>query len=239
MQHFDEYTKNILFEALSKPPKKGKIGIISSKSGGSGSGGPAIDKTKKARYNVAWSGTPEAPGTMMPPGADIPSQVRWGIGKQYVDKVIDSTLGKIPVFGGVVSFPVKQAIKQNLAYQYLGTTGGKSKSELDKELKNAGLDPADPDVVSAMSSLTGKLGPMGGLSSLTPSGGPGRFGVLGQKVAGKVGDLTLMGIDPLDWVTKAFGADAAAAHISNMPTAQIGVMSAGGYLGKGKQKGIY
>lgn len=244
MPLFDPLTTRLLNEAIGptpyigKPPSAKKIAkIVKAPTGGFGGGGPAIDKTKRARYNTAWTGTPEAPGTMMPSGAGIMTQTAWGNYKKAVDPMIDYYMDKIPIVGSdpVLRFGTKQLIKTDLALKYLGA-GGLASAAGKKVSSALGIDTSSAEGVlgSIASSIPG-AGTVMGIAGVPTN----RFGVLGTKVAEKIPELALLGIDPLDWATKAFGADAAAEHISNIPRQTMGVSSVGGYLQKGKQRGIY
>ena len=248
MPLFDRYTRSILLEALSNPgsknPQAPRISKIK-KAGGFGGGPAALTTaiTNQPTYTGNWSGTTPAPGTQMPSGADIPSQVAWGKYKTAVDPAIDYYLGKIPILGKdpLVNYGVKQWLKTELATRYLGGTSPTTSllSDLIGGAAGPGLKAIvdSPAIKNTLSSLIG-AGP-GSLATSVIGAPTNRFGNLGQKVSEKLPQLALMGIDPLDWATKAFGADAAAEHIENIPRQTMAATSAGGYLQKGKSRGIY
>jgi hypothetical protein len=244
MPLFDEKTSfilnSILVEGITPKTKYKLIKTKSqSSSGGFGVGGPKIDSIKRPIYNKPWTGTEPAPKTVSVPGGNIPRQVSWGKLKQLVDPMVDhyydvaiSGVGSIPIVGGtakvaaasIVSpatrFATKQLIKTDLAKRYLGLgTIGKEGSLGDM---------AADAVMSGLNLPQEMLG-------MKP-----QFGILGQKIGDKIGDIAKMGIDPLDWVTKAFGADQAASHVENIGASQsLGTTTAAGYLGRGKRSGIY
>lgn len=252
MPLFDPYTQKILLEAVGKRKKK-KLGLFAttttpglgtpsapSKSSSGGAGyGPSSPGTVTGFKSGPWSGTAPAAGTQMPLGADIPSQVRWGIFKKSWEPMIDDTIGKVPGLGPAAAFAAKQIIRKDLAYRYLGSsgTGEFSSDDFKKDMEAKGFKISTPEEEAAVKSAYSK--------AITSVGGGGpasgsRFGILGDKVAGKVSDLTNMGIDPLDFVTKAFGADAAAAHMSGLgDQTMTAAQSAGGYLRKGKRLGVF
>jgi hypothetical protein len=240
MPLFDPLTTRLLNEAIGPTTPTGPKRIsklVKAPSGGMGGGGPAIDKTKRARYTGSWTGTPEAPGTKMPSGAGIMTQTAWGNYKKTVDPLVDYYMDMLPVVGKdpVLRYGAKQLIKTDLALKYLGA-GGIASATGKKLASTLGVDTSGAESVlgNIASSIPGAGTLMGAAGTPT-----GRFGILGTKVAQKIPELALMGIDPLDWATKAFGADAAAEHISNIPRQTMAVTSAGGYLQKGKQRGIY
>jgi hypothetical protein len=246
MPLFEPYTQNILLEATRR--KRTTTRVTKSPSGGGGGGGGSMGVTGSAgAMNTPWAGTPVAPGTQMP-DISIPTQATWGSISKMADSYIDHYLNKTNVLGNVVGgvvgavapgkgaaaqaaataigtdpavkFGVKQGVKTILAQQYLGSPSGQ---------------------IGDIPSIIGGAISQGvhGIPPSKPSSGS-RFGILGDKVSGKVGSLAAMGIDPLDWVTNAFGAQSALSQISGIgsQTANAAV-GAGGYLERGKRKGIY
>jgi hypothetical protein len=246
MPLFEPYTQNILLEATRR--KRTTTRVTKSPSGGGGGGGGSMGVTgSTGAMNTPWAGTPVAPGTQMP-DISIPTQATWGSISKMADSYIDHYLNKTNVLGNVVGgvvgavapgkgaaaqnaasligtdpavkFGVKQGVKTILAQQYLGSPSGQ---------------------IEDIPSIIGGAISQGvhGIPPSKPSSGS-RFGILGDKVSGKVGSLAAMGIDPLDWVTNAFGAQSALSQISGIgsQTANAAV-GAGGYLERGKRKGIY
>ena len=247
MPLFEPYTQNILLEATRKRTKTRVTPSSSLSSGGGGGGGSMGVTGATGAMNTPWAGTPVAPGTQMP-NISIPTQATWGSISKMADSYIDHYLNKTNVLGNVVGgvvgavapgkgaaaqnaataigtdpavkFGVKQGVKTILAQQYLGSPSGQIM-----------------DLPSTIGNAIGQH--VHGIAPSKPSSGS-RFGILGDKVSGKVGSLAAMGIDPLDWVTNAFGAQSALSHMSNIgsQTANAAV-GAGGYLERGKRKGIY
>lgn len=260
MPLFDSYTQKLLLE-LTKKPRRSRTGKLTRSTGtstflgatggpatvaagGGGVGPGALPSGPAAPSSVfpGFAGTAPAAGTMMPPGSDIFSQGAWSTVKRMVDPVIDHYSDMIPVIGRDPLFKAgaKQFVKAELASRYLGGAG---------MLSPATFAPAGAG--SAMSALAGTTMIHGALSSLIGSmpataiagaaGVPtGRFGRLGMEVSKKIPGLMAMGIDPLDWATKAFGADAAYSHMANIGSqTATSAIGAGGYLERGKRKGIF
>ena len=250
MPLFEENTSYRLLQILNEAPPSSSSTYTfkrKTKSGkgspsGFGSGGPPIDKAGKPKFNKPWTGTDPAPKTINVPGANIPRQVGWGNFKGLVDPMIDfyydmaiAGASSIPLAGkaaGVAAaltlgspaarYATKQVIKTDLAKRYLGAGG------INVAAEGSLADTVKDYVFDAIPELK------------TLTGSKPQFGKLGEKVAGKVGELATMGVDPLDWVTKAFGADQAAAHVNSLGASQaLGTSTAGGYLSRGKRLGIY
>lgn len=221
--------------------------------GGYGVGGPKIDSGKKPVFNKPWTGTEPAPGTVIVPGGNIPRQATWGKLKYMVDPTVDyyfdatiDAARSVPVAGAAaaaaakfafspaVRFATKQIVKTDLAKRYLGLGGLASKAAALPGKMMLGKD-AEGVIDTASSWIMSQIP---GAAEFT--GNKPQFGILGKKVGDKLGDIAKMGIDPLDWVTKAFGADQAASHVENIGGAQsLGTTTAAGYLGRGKRSGIY
>lgn len=273
MPLLDQYSTQFILEATA-PKRTGELRARKSASGGSGVGVDTIggglipkDTFEKGELSKPWAGTPPAPGTEMPIGADITTQANWAVTKTLVDPMIDYNLnlityglglpgaiGKLKGMGGgdatglgilgkmigigikspAQVYALKQSIKADLALDYLGVPSSVGEIERTK----SGIGPGTPLSMAVKSSLKDK-GLMGGPKHWETSGKP-RFGKLGELVAGKVTDMAAMGIDPLDWVTKAFGADAAYAQLAvGIPAKTAATETAGGWLLKGRQRGIY
>jgi len=258
MPLFDYKTTSILNTILvegTTPKVKYKLTKkkSSSASGGYGVGGPKIDSIKKPVYNKPWTGTEPAPKTVSVPGGDIPRQATWGKLKYMVDPTIDyyfdatiDAAKELPIAGGIaaasakfalspaVRYATKQVVKTDLAKRYLGLGGLASKTASLPAKMLLGIN-AENEINKAAEFAMKHLP---GSAQLT--GNKPQFGILGQKIGDKLGDIAQMGIDPLDWVTKAFGADQAAASVENIGGSQsLGMTTAAGYLGRGKRSGIY
>lgn len=125
----------------------------------------------------------------------------------------------------VAEFKAKQKIRTMIAKEYLGA--GVTSEDLDTgdALGNEVLD-----IYKGMIDV----------SKSKPKSDIGRFGYLGKFVADKLPQLANMGIDPLDFATNTFGADAALADFQNLAS-RPGKASrtAMGYYGRGKELGQY
>jgi hypothetical protein len=247
MPLFDPHTNKILLEAASKPPRvKRRYGLVGKPArtlsssgpsritaGGGGSGVGITGGSSRASMSTPWAGTPAAPGTAMPSGSDIVSQGYWGNVAANADSVLNHYLGWVP--DPLIKSGAKQLIKTELAARYLGgmapTTG------LVASLGAAG--PAASAAIrgtTAIASMLGLSPTVAGMAGVPT----GRFGRLGIEVSAKLPQLAMMGIDPLDWATKAFGAQSALSHMANIGSqTAAAAVGAGGYLERGKRKGIY
>lgn len=228
MALFDPYTTKILLEAT----------LGSGVGGGAGYGGPSpFGEKKKKLKKKSKIQTPSSIlyGTAaVPPGTNIQTQAMIGGWKQQIDPLFDyywdKTAGKV-TSDPLVKFGAKQALKTELAMRYLGgggLAGYLSKSDTDPK---TGLTPEDKE--SLVSSL-------GGVGSLLGTKKSNRFGKLGTKVAEKLPQLAAMGIDPLDWATKTFGADDALRAFTSIPEkTRASLAGSMGYLQKGRSRGFY
>jgi hypothetical protein len=195
--------------------------------------------------------------TVMPQGSSWERQAVYSNYKGIIDKLFSlglcggsGVLGSIGQIATNLSYPVKQAVKTIVANQYLG--GGVENTanvidNLSPEDKQKALDfmkkYKDEFAVSGYN-------PFEEAESYLSSGAvrsdtskqkrePG-MGRLGQEFSKYTGKLAMLGYDPLDFVTKAFGADSVSAAIQDIPDKQRrSALSAGGYLSKGISKGIY
>lgn len=219
MPLFEPHTQQLLLEITAKPRRKRTKSRLVSSGGGGGYGG-GFPSGKPGTTVGIWTGTPPAPGTVMPSGSGILGQGIWGQVSQMADPALDHYLSFIP--DPLLKFGAKQLAKTGLANQYLRGLGSSS-------------------ATTAMDIISGgfKSGGTGAAPAYT-AGSSSPFGILGDKVADKLGGLAAMGIDPLDWATKAFGAQSALSHMANIgsQTASAAV-GAGGYLERGKRKGIF
>ena len=246
MPLFDAYTTKILLEATA-PKTKSKF------SSGFG-GGPKIKDTKvnkKTKASTILYGDKK-----MPTGADVYTQAIWGnaptllnttfsalegstggiLGASGISNLlgggVKSTLintlsgiaSKIPGIGtmsglalGGANFAAKQAIRKSLADIYLGS------------------GPIDQGTEAVLKALNPTID-----INAFKADKSGRMGKLGKAVAGKTTQLATMGIDPLDWATKAFGAQSALQGYASIPARTQGAgVGSMGYLQKGKSRGIY
>ena len=138
-------------------------------------------------------------------------------GKPFVNAIFKSSITKASV--PMIEFAAKQAVRTAFAQEYLGGR------------------PSSFD----------EYGPAGSLAkglydtiTIKPESKIGRFGKLGQKVAEKMPQIAAMGIDPLDFSTRLFGADDALSAYQGIGSSATNAgLNAMGYLQKGIQKGIY
>lgn len=267
MAIIDDHTTRLLLEAVNKPTTrqkklKKKATGKSTISGGYGTGAPKRDDVSplKASPEQIWFGAQ----TKTPPGTDLPTQAMWGYHKNWVNralegvtagslysmvdslaqgvgagvgslfgldpnksaywtgKLINNPLVKNPASAAVIEFGVKQAVRTKIAQEYLGgtPTGFFQPGTAEAEMADFFVD-----VISAKDK---------------PIAGKNRFGRLGQAVAAKLPEIAAMGIDPLDFATELFGANAALKAYSNIAgKSAADAAGAGGYLQKGRSKGIY
>jgi hypothetical protein len=196
-----------------------------------------VDPMIDYQISMAFSLPSMLPGIATTLGVD---STKFAKGSPELTKLgLATGLSKILLKNPAEIYSIRQQVKSNLAMDYLGMPR-KSLSV------GSAFVPEDPIAALITNELKSK-GYAGGskreseLKIKDPKGTSGsRFGKLGELVAGKVADMAEMGIDPLDWVTKAFGADAAYAQLAaGIPNKAIGTESAAGWLSKGKQRGIY
>ena len=255
MPAFDNWTKNILLEALENPlyeasstPDPFDVDYSISNAGVGLCGYDEVSPLEATPEQI-WYGTHD----VMPSGTNMYSQATWSNYKGLVDRTIDSlglsgadiSIGpvKIPTgaaFAGVL-YPLKQAIKTQLAQQYLGGVTGSiltGKGILSGFCGYAlplppGIDPDKfADTIANMVQSQ--------LPNWSENIGQGRFGRFGEEIAKKLPKLAAMGYDPLDWATKMFGADSAARAFGDIATnPRKSALGAGGYLARGTAKGIY
>lgn len=253
---FDQYTKKLLLESIKGPGFPGKFKRKKSKTGGGGAGmgaPPVADST-------SYPGTPEQQTLYgmsmknMPSGSNWERQVAFANYKSLIDQAFALGLtgsgiaGTIGSYISAASYPAKQAVKALVAQSYLTgqlptgalgydqkTTGEAIKllKDIEDEFEKSNqIDPSQRLTSNTSATLT---------SMPTTTTSKYGSGSLGSKVASElVPKLALLGYDPLDWVTKAFGADAMAqqvADLANKP--RKSALGAGGYLSKGMSKGIY
>ena len=259
MPAFDNWTKNILLEVLENPlyeasstPDPFDVDYSISNAGVGLCGYDEVSPLEATPEQI-WYGTHD----VMPSGTNMYSQATWSNYKGLVDRTIDSlglsgadiSIGpvKIPTgaaFAGVL-YPLKQAIKTQLAQQYLGGVTGSiltgkdiisALSGLSGSYWNplpSGVDPAD--LADSIANMVQSQ-----LPNWSENIGQGRFGRFGEEIAKKLPKLAAMGYDPLDWATKMFGADSAARAFGDIATnPRKSALGAGGYLARGTAKGIY
>ena len=252
MPLFDVYTTKILLEAVS-PTSRTKSKYSKGLGGGMG-GGPQIKDTKVKPGSKA--STILYGDKKMPSGTDVYTQAIWGNAPALLNTAfsalegatgglfgasglqnllsggVKSTLintlsgigSKIPGIAnmsglalGGANFAAKQAIRKSLADIYLGS------------------GPIDQGTEAVLKALN----PTIDINSFKADKA-GRLGKLGKAVAGKTTQLASMGIDPLDWATKAFGAQSALQGYASIPARTQGAGIGGmGYLQKGRSRGIY
>lgn len=179
-------------------------------------------------------------------GANLPQQAGWANYKKAIDAALSgiSTGALLGTAAGpmtsAVDYAAKQAIKASLAKQYLGVTGGFSASL---------TAPVSAAVTAIQNALSGNMAGVAGAhpfistmgaTTASPLMGGGRFGKLGEKLAGRVDELAALGYDPLDWALTQMGAyDASEVIARSAATSSQAAESMGGYLQKGRQLGIY
>lgn len=248
MAAFDNWTKNILLEALENPlyedsstPDPFRVDYSLSNAGVGLCGYDEVSPLEATPEQI-WYGTHD----VMPSGTDMYSQATWSNYKGLVDRAIDAiglsgsniSIGPISFTPGAALagavYPIKQAIKTQLAQQYLGGVTASAATYLKNVI------PLPPGI-SADAFING-------ISDLVQSQlpdwsqhiGQGRFGRFGEEIAKKLPKLAAMGYDPLDWATKMFGADSAARAFGDIATnPRKSALGAGGYLSRGTAKGIY
>jgi hypothetical protein len=224
MAGFDPYTKKILLEAIAG--STGSIGRTGKKvktTGGFGGGAPKIKETKVRPGSKA--STIMFGDTKMPPGAGIYGQAAWANYARMLNKAMEGTTA-----GGIVSGV--SGLLQSLPG--LGGSKGQAISNIaGAATKVLGMGGGLP---GAAADFAVKQAIRSGAASAYLSG----FGKLGSAVTGKIPGLAAVGIDPLEWSLKAFGADAALQGLAGVPAkTQAALQSSMGYLQKGKSRGIY
>lgn len=258
---FDQYTKKLLLESIKGPGFPGKFKRRKIKTGGGGAGigaPPVADST-------SYTGTPEQQTLYgmsmknMPSGSNWERQVAFANYKSLIDQAFrlgltgDGLAGTIGNYISAASYPAKQAVKALVAQSYLtgqlptGSFGYDQKTMSDAMdlLKNIEDEFEKSNQIDPSQRLTSKAANVSSPAMATPvsSAGIPKYGggALGSKVATElVPKLALLGYDPLDWVTKAFGADAMAQHVADLANKpRKSALGAGGYLSKGVSKGIY
>lgn len=141
-------------------------------------------------------------------------------------------------YGDFIAFQAKQKIKTMLAQNYLGKP-----TDLSKEpIEGVSRDVADLITTAAFTvNDVIQKGVFGDdPANFKKFSGNNRFGKIGTLVAAKMPKLAAMGIDPLDFATKTFGADDALAAYTEIPEkVRSSGFGAGGYLTKGMKQGIY
>ena len=254
---YNDETKNLLIESLSRGSRKfsprrqqrTKAGQL----GGMGFSAPPIKSNvkidPKSEEGILYGTT-----TVMPQGSSWERQAVYSNYKGIIDKLFSlgltggGVMGSLGQLATTLSFPVKQAVKTVVANQYLGggienlsqsldnlTPEDKQKAlEFMKQYKDSftvsGINPFE-EAESYLSS--------GAVAPKQQKREPG-MGRLGQEFSKYTGKLAMLGYDPLDFVTKAFGADSVSAAIQDIPDKQRrSALAAGGYLSKGISKGIY
>lgn len=226
MPLFDIYTTKILLEATGVT---GGVGGISKKSkskpiigGGYGSGAPKIKETKvspKGSEKTIMFGD-----TKMPSGAGIYRQAGWANYARMLNKSLEGTTAGGAI-GGLTSLITSLPIPGGSKSKISGF-GSKVSSILGSggPIGAAGLDYAAKQAIRTAAAETYLSG----------------FGKLGSAVGGKLPGLAAVGIDPLEWSLKTFGADAALQGLATTPAkTQSALTGSLGYLQKGKSRGIY
>lgn len=221
MALFDPYTTKILLEATTKKTSK-----LVGGSGGAG-GGP-----KKRKESLVKPGSPGHTimfgDTKMPSGPfsgpDIYTQAGWSNYARMLNQALDGTTagGAIGAVSSLLgSMPIPGMAKTGISTIAGGVT---------KALGSGG------PMGSGLLDFAAKQAIKTGVANTYLTG----FGKLGSKVSSKLPGLAAVGIDPLDWSLKAFGADAAFQGLQNIPSkTQAALQSPLGYLQKGKSRGIY
>jgi hypothetical protein len=253
---FDPYTKKILLESIKGPGFPGSFKRRKTKRGGMGEGAPSLENSS------SYVGTPEQQTLYgrsmanMPSGSNWERQVAFANYKNLIDQAFslgltgDGVMGTIGNYVSAATYPAKQAVKALVAQSYLTGQLPTGVAGVDKEtinqakelLKNIEDEFENSNQINPSQRLTSKSGTLATAPSMgTQTMSMYGAGPLGSKVATElVPKLALLGYDPLDWVTKAFGADAMAQHVADLANKpRKSALGAGGYLSKGISKGIY
>lgn len=158
----------------------------------------------------------------MPQGYEIDYQTSWANVSKQLNNLIQSAGLSAGILGTVVNPTIQKQIKDKLARMYLGLD-----TEDDKD-KNVLTDP--------LWAALEQISPLGNVMQGTQ--GP-KFGILGDITREQLGEITAMGIDPLEWAMNRFGAQKTAANVTGLPgRKEQQTLSQGGYLGRAKAKGI-
>lgn len=230
MPLFDAYTTKILLEATGVTGGVGKIGKKSKSKptlgGGAGRGAPKIKETKVtpsgSEQTIMFGDTKMPSGPLSGPG--IYSQAGWANYARTLNTALEGTTAGGAIGGLtslITSLPIPGASKgaiSNYATKMISLLGAGG------PIGAAGLDYATKQAIRT------------GAAEAYLSG----FGKLGSAIGGKIPGLAAIGVDPLEWSLKAFGADAALQGLASTPAkTQAALGSPLGYLQKGKSRGIY
>lgn len=136
-----------------------------------------------------------------------------------VDAAFKSRLGRM--LSPAAEYAAKQAIRSGLATAYLGAPQS--------------IQAPDEYSQAIQGIIQSQLPEMPGVS-----GGVGRFGRAGQELAKRIPEIAAMGYDPMEYALNKMGAPAASRAIGRSASEEADLtMQAGGYLQRGRQKGIY
>jgi hypothetical protein len=166
----------------------------------------------------------------MPKGYEINYQTSWANVSKQLNNLIQSAGLSGGLIGTVIKPTVEKQIKDKLARMYLGFDNEEDDKNLDAsgKLTKAAVD-------SVLSTLE-QISPLG--TVIRGTQGP-KFGILGDITREQLGEITAMGIDPLEWAMNRFGAQKTAANVTRLPgRKEQQTLSQGGYLGRAKAKGI-
>lgn len=258
MNTFDPYTRNIISTFLTEGSGSGMGMQINKKTKSQYKTDSAPDgydpyqqmtwwnysqKIEKALEGITAGGF----GSVARGAGEIVGKVGDYVGGQMVGnalRAVGSGVGVgIEKLGPTAEYAIKQALRTALAKTYLGATIDPVKT-FEEELKPYNLDEKIPPGLkdfyaqikaTAMTAIDPKnLGFEPGLISSN------RMGPMGQYAATRMSKLAMAGENPLTLALKGFGAESATNTIrQSYTTAPDFAETAGGFLQKGKQLGIY
>lgn len=159
-------------------------------------------------------------------------------------RAVGSALGSgIETLGPVAEYGIKQALRTALAKTYLGASIDPIKT-FEEELKPYNLDEKIPaglkEFYAQIKATAAKAIDPKNVPDLAGLIASNRMGPMGQYAATRMSKLAMAGENPLTLALKGFGAESATNTIrQSYTTAPDFAETAGGFLQKGKQLGIY